>query len=77
MSGCYYCGTDKDLRPYGPGGADVCFPCGTATPEREDDAKRAYLTLLDAAETFGPVMIGTEQGPVNVDVEAIEREAGK
>lgn len=71
MSGiCHYCGpTDRELRPYGPGGSDVCFPCATATPERETAAQRAFGALLEgvSAVTPGPVMIGTPDGPVPFD----------
>lgn len=67
---CHYCGpTDKELRPYGPGGSDICFPCVTSTPEREAAAKGAFGALLDGAEVIsgGVVMIGTEEGPVPFD----------
>lgn len=64
---CHYCGsTIRDLRPYGPGGAYVCFPCGTATPEREAQAKAAFGALLDGAEAISPtglVAIGEQSGP--------------
>lgn len=64
---CYYCGpTDRELRPYGPGGSDVCFPCATATPERDAAAKAAFGALLDGAEaisTTGVVAIGEQSGP--------------
>lgn len=67
---CHYCGpTDQELRPYGPGGSNVCFPCATATPEREQAAKNAFGGLLDAVDTISPgaVLIGTEEGPVPFD----------
>lgn len=59
---CYKCGVTKDLRPYGPGGKDTCFPCMKATPGAEDEAKRQlgqrFLTpgplLLDDSEQVGP-----------------------
>lgn len=66
---CHYCGpTDRELRPYGPGGSTVCHPCATATPERERAAQGAYGALLEAAGSLGPVAIGTEAGPVNIDL---------
>lgn len=73
---CHYCGpTDRELRPYGPGGTDVCFPCATATPEREQSAKNAFGTLLDGAEVIssGPVMIGSDEGPIPFDPERLSR----
>ena len=70
MSGtCHYCGpTDRELRPYGPGGSDVCHPCATATPEREAAAQAAFGALLDATGAVSPVVaIGTESGPQPFD----------
>lgn len=76
---CHYCdktdaqfraeGNDDPLRPYGPGGADVCFKCATATPEREEAAGQAFGALLDGVEAVssGPVMIGTDEGPIPFD----------
>lgn len=71
MSGtCYYCGpTDRELRPYGPGAATVCFACATATPEREQAAHAAFDAQLDMTASVGLSAIGTESGPINVDVE--------
>jgi hypothetical protein len=61
---CHYCGTTEELRPYGPGGADICFPCMKATPEREATASGAFGALLDAAAAISPiVMIGQDTGP--------------
>lgn len=65
---CHYCGpTDRALRPYGPGGSTVCLPCVTATPERNAAAGAVFGTLLEAAAVFGPVVLDTEKGPVNLD----------
>jgi len=30
---CSVCGLERECRPYGEGGADVCYACATATPE--------------------------------------------
>lgn len=51
---CHYCGNpngqgDQELRPYGPGGAFVCFGCATATPSREQEATRQFSAALDAS----------------------------
>jgi hypothetical protein len=62
---CHYCGCTGDLRPYGPGGALVCFPCGTATPKREAETEREFGRLLGIAEAkgTGAVVIGEASGP--------------
>lgn len=64
---CHYCGSaDEELRPYGPGGNDVCFGCATATPEREADAVSVFGSLYEAAESASPVgvaAIGLSTGP--------------
>lgn len=66
MDTCHYCGpTDRELRPYGPGGADICHPCMKANPERERAAQRTFGALLDANAAIGSgvVVIGSESGP--------------
>lgn len=77
MSACCDCGREADrtlnergkftveLRPYGPGGAPICFDCMKATPDREATAVGAYGALLDAAGVIGEgvATIGTEEGP--------------
>lgn len=71
MRKCHYCPATEDLRPYGPGGADICYDCATATPEREAEVKQNFLTQLEAAaaaDSDGIGMIGLESGPVPKDV---------
>jgi len=59
---CYYCGTDsKELRPYGPEGAWLCFDCMTADPAREVEAERQFKEQCAAAGSV--VIIGEETGP--------------
>lgn len=66
---CHHCNAPApgaDLRPYGPGGALVCFPCATASPEREAQTKAAFAALLDANAAVSPsgvVAIGDQDGP--------------
>ena len=43
-----------ELRPYGPGGADICFQCATATPEANAQTASAFGALLDATEAISP-----------------------
>lgn len=70
---CYICeSVDEELRPYGAGGQPICFKCMTATPERESEAKKNFLALLDAnaAAGSGIVVIGGEEGPVPFEVQS-------
>lgn len=69
---CHYCGCtddgkpDHELRPYGPGGAAVCFPCAMKTPARKAETKKQTHAAFDAAErAAGPggiVEIGSRRG---------------
>jgi len=67
MGNCHYCGpTGEEMRPYGPEGADVCYPCATATPERNAETLARYQTLVEAAVAVSPtglIAIGEETGP--------------
>lgn len=84
---CGTCGRAKDhslgndgkfkveLRPYGPGGTDICHECATATPEAEKQARQAFFALLEANATVSPVgaaMIGQDSGPVPFDPEQFD-----
>ena len=59
---CHYCPADFDLRPYGPNGAYVCFPCAMATPEREQEAEEQFNKILDNIKD--PVLLDPDLGPV-------------
>ena len=37
---CTACGKVDECRPYGKGGAQVCFDCAMATPESKAEAER-------------------------------------
>jgi hypothetical protein len=64
---CHYCGQPngrgpRELRPYGPNGADVCAECtigAKKTPAREAEAKRQ---LRGALAGPGPHVL-TPDGP--------------
>lgn len=61
---CHYCGTEKETRPYGPGGSGICFSCMKESPEREQAAKNTFGTLLDANASIGTgAVVLTESGP--------------
>lgn len=67
---CVHCGTsEKELRPYGPAGSWVCFPCATATPEREKELEAQFGLLLNANEAISPsgATALTAEGPVPFD----------
>jgi hypothetical protein len=59
---CFDCGTEHDLRPYGPGGAMTCFRCAMSSPERKANAEKQFAEQLEAA---GPVALidGSVVGP--------------
>lgn len=64
-----------ELRPYGPGGADICFECALATPEARAQTEHAFAALLDATRQIsdGPVMLGADtNGPVPFDPERLQ-----
>lgn len=63
MNECHYgCGATTDLRPYGPGGAPICFPCMKATPERERQAEANFGAQLAAAEAISDIGSAILQG---------------
>ena len=59
---CYYCqSTAAELRPYGPHGALVCYPCGTAPPH-EPDARRQFTQALTRSAAKHGVAVLTKRG---------------
>lgn len=78
---CHYCGVvglvpgepfdrDRELRPYGPGGSWVCYPCAK-TPERREQTEanmRLAFDMAAAASPLGSVVIGAgvEPSPLTV-----------
>lgn len=63
---CYYCDKLGDLRPYGPRGSMVCFPCAMETPERVKETERNMDEQMDAC---GNVIVidGSNTGPYPLD----------
>ena len=66
---CLHCGQpggegDRELRPYGPGGADVCAGCvfDGKHPEREAEAARQLEKLFNAPGSFVFVSAPDQQG---------------
>lgn len=68
---CFYCGQPGDLRPYGPKGSMVCFPCGTSDPERAKETGDNFIAGLMAAFEHGNIVVmDADTGmlyPVTVD----------
>lgn len=69
-----------ELRPYGPGGADICFECATGTPEAEEQTKQAFGALLDAAGAMSPtgtmvIGAGHDRGPDPFDARQLDPDA--
>lgn len=64
-----------ELRPYGPGGALICFQCATATPEVEREVDARFIALLEANEAISPTggTLLTTEGPVPLDEETARR----
>ena len=48
---CDLCGKIAELRPYGPNGEMVCFPCGM---KDEAAARRQFSKLFDGPEQEQP-----------------------
>lgn len=69
MRSCYHCKQSngpgpRELRPYGPGGADVCAECVfNGPPERRREAERQFTNKLGAAGDFALL---TEDGPKRI-----------
>lgn len=61
MSICSGCGKDDDCRPYGKGGAMICFSCGMK--DEEETFKNFSAQLEAAAKVSGVVILGEESGP--------------
>jgi len=72
---CLYCGTtDRELRPYGPGGAALCFPCMAAEPGREEEAGKMFeghLAIAESQSPTGTAMVSDGVPPVPIDMETL------
>lgn len=61
---CHYCGTsEEELRPYGPGGSYICFPCIEDSPERNEAAVANFVTLVEAAHAVSDIIMLGPDGP--------------
>lgn len=68
---CHYCEQTKDLRPYGPKGAPLCFKCMKASPEREKEAAANFSSQMFHCNS--DAVVGTKHGPVPFDIKAIDQ----
>jgi hypothetical protein len=48
---CSECGEIKECRPYGEGGAQICYPCATATPQKKAETQRRMHERLYGKRT--------------------------
>lgn len=58
---CSVCRQEAELRPYGEGGAFVCFPCGM---KDEATAGDQFAKRLAAAESVTGISLLTPEGPI-------------
>ena len=49
ISACSICQKQEELRPYGKGGALVCFDCAM---KDEDEAKRQFSKVLQGSDVL-------------------------
>lgn len=67
---CHYCNEPeqitptgrKELRPYGPGGALVCFDCAYATPARAAETGIELQRAMNRIESQGFDIMLTDHG---------------
>ena len=65
---CCICGDwggEVELRPYGKGGAPICFDCMKSSPERERTAKEMFRKRLNQIPG-NEVAIVKGIGPVSI-----------
>jgi hypothetical protein len=51
-----------ELRPYGPGGAWICYDCAMGSDERKAIAEQNLAARFDAIEQAGKTIMLTEHG---------------
>lgn len=61
MGICTICGRIADTRPYGPGGAGVCFDCAMR-PDNAREAERQFAVQLTGCGRSA--IIGLDIGPI-------------
>lgn len=65
MKRCYICNEEKETRPYGEHGQDICFPCMQADPVQHDIATNNLSAIVNATSFISP------SGMVAIDGEEI------
>ena len=47
---CDWCGEIQELRPYGPGGACICFTCATKDVETMNSVENRMRDIMDGGD---------------------------
>jgi hypothetical protein len=61
---CYVCSEEKETRPYGEHGQDICFTCMQADPVQLDIASSNLSSMVNAASIVSPTGIVAIDGEV-------------
>lgn len=54
---CDLCQEVAELRPYGPNGERICFPCAMESPQRAEAAFEALIARKSSAEAPASVRL--------------------
>jgi hypothetical protein len=60
VAACEDCGETRDLRPYGPGGTNVCVECAEKTPQ----IMRGLMTRALAQKLSAAILLVGPEGQV-------------
>lgn len=62
MKSCYVCSVEKETRPFGEHGQDICFDCMQADPVHYDIATNNLTAIVAATSFISPTGIVTIDG---------------
>jgi len=60
----------RELRPYGPGGKPICFPCAMGDPSRKAEAERQLMSAIGGAGDVVEIGVGHAPRPASSDAPA-------
>lgn len=60
---CSECDLEKETRPYGKGGTDICFNCAVSPENKERTTETFRIQLEVAAIAGNGVVYLTDEGP--------------